>query len=164
MSQKLFLPINKIEPTPREDIIEINYFIENWENGHDFCFISDKHYEMCQSEFSVFTATVAVKAKYKFPSKDPLPNLIEDTRTDSQKVSDILRIWSQILTPTEEVIWNEIAERDISNTISLPSGMRIPKTFIEKDIKAFRDLKARKNLCCLKVLYKCQRHPLNLLI
>ena len=89
---------------------------------------------MCQSDFSVFAATPAVKAKFKYPSKDPLPNLIEDTRTDSEKVSDILRIWSQILTPAEQVIWNEIAERDISKAISLPSGMRIPKTFIEKDI------------------------------
>ena len=55
---------------------------------------------MCQSDFSVFAATAAVKTKFKFPSKDPLPNLIEDTLTDSEKVSDILRIWLQILTPT----------------------------------------------------------------
>ena len=90
---------------------------------------------MCHSDFSVFVATPAVKAKFRYPSKDPLPNLIEDTQTDSEKVSDILRIWSQILTPAEQAVWNEIAERDISKAISLPSGMRIPKAFIEKDIK-----------------------------
>ena len=78
---------------------------------------------MCESDFSVFVASNAVKAKFLYPSKDPLPNLIEDTRSDSQKVSDILRIWSQILTPEEEFIWNEIAERDILKAISLPSGI-----------------------------------------
>ena len=91
---------------------------------------------MCESDFSAFVATDSVKAKFRFPSKDPVPNLIEDTRSDSQKVSDILRIWSQILTTDEKLIWNEIAERDLSKTISLSLGIRTPKTFIEKDIKA----------------------------
>ena len=73
--------------------------------------LSDKKYEFCPSEFSVFAASNVTKAKFKFPANNPLPNLIEDKQTDSQKVSDILRIRSQILTPEEEIIWNEIAER-----------------------------------------------------
>ena len=83
------------------NIVDIEYFIEEWDQENYFCYINDKQYEMCESDFSAFVVSNSVKAKFRFPSKDPVPNLIEDTRSDSQKVSDILRIWSQILTPDE---------------------------------------------------------------
>ena len=126
------------------DIVNIEYFIEEWDQENDFSYISQKQYE-CESDFSAFVVSNSVK--FCFPSKDPVPNLVYYIRSDSQKVSDILRIWSQILTPDEKLIWNEIAERDLAKTISLNSGIRTPKTFIEKDIKAFRDLKLKKVNC-----------------
>ena len=85
--------------------------------------------------------------------------MVDDTRSDSQKVSDILRIWSQIRTPDETLIWNEIAERDLEQTISLNSGIRTPKTFIEKDIKAFRDLKETEKSELLKKLINSPKNP-----
>ena len=39
-----------------------------------------------------FSATKATKAKFRFPSKDPVDNTIQDTRNDSEKVSDILNM------------------------------------------------------------------------
>ena len=54
-------------------------------------------------------------------------------RSDSQKVTDILCIWSQLLTSDEQEIWNEIAERDLTRDISLESGIRTPKSFIENE-------------------------------
>ena len=85
---------------------------------------------MCPHELSVFLATPGIKAKFRYPAKDPKPNLITDNRSDSAKVSDIIRIWSQVLRKDEQVIWNGIAERDISKAISLPSGMIVPKYFL----------------------------------
>ena len=73
-------------------------------------------------------ASPAVKAKFKYPARDPIPNEIQDNRSDSEKVSDILRMWAKILKPEEQNIWNQIAERDIPKQISLQSGMRIPKS------------------------------------
>ena len=114
---------------------------------------------MCPRELSVFMATPAIKAKFKYPTKDPEPNLITDNRSDSAKVSDIIRIWSQVLRKDEQVIWNGIAERDISKAISLPSGMRIPKSFIEKDIRAFYDLHSSEKALLLKHLEKTPNTP-----
>ena len=61
-------------------------------------------------DFSAFVVSPTVKARLKFPARDPSPNLIVDNRSDAQIVSDILRIWCQILTQSEEDVWNEIAQ------------------------------------------------------
>ena len=88
-----------------------------------------------------------VKARFKFPTKDPSPNLIVDDRTPAQIVSDILRIWCQCLTKSEKKReWNNIAERDLTNTLTLSSGLRIPKTFIDNDIKNFRNLQTAEKM------------------
>ena len=74
--------------------------------------------------------------------------MIKDTRTDEDKVSDILRIWCQVLTDDEQNIWNGIAERDLSQNITLPSGLRTPKHIIDSEIKAFKVVnnKDRQNM------------------
>ena len=77
-----------------------------------------------------------------------------DNRNDSEKVKDILRIWSQLLTSDESDIWNTIADRDLTRKISLESGIRTPKTFIENEIKAFRNLKATQKIELIKALDK----------
>ena len=124
--------------------MEINYFVEEWEDQHDFHFLSDyseinhKNFNVFttnhHSDFNVFMASPAVKAKFKYPARDPIPNEIQDNRSDSEKVSDIFLIWTQILKPEKQSICNKIAERDITKQISLQSGMRIPKSIIKKDI------------------------------
>ena len=58
---------------------------------------------MCPHELSVFIATPVIKAKFKYPVKDPEPNLITDNESDSVKVSDIIRIWSQVLRKDKQV-------------------------------------------------------------
>ena len=63
-------------------------------------------------------------------------------------------IWSQLLTSDESDIWNEIADRDLTRKISLESGIRTPKTFIENEIKAFRNLKAEQKIELIKALDK----------
>ena len=80
---------------------------------------------MFPNELSIFLATPAIKAKFRYPSKDPKPNSVIDTRTASAKVSDMIRIWSQVLREDEQLLWSEMAERDLTKTISLPSGMRV---------------------------------------
>ena len=77
---------------------DINYFTEEWTNEHDFTFLDDKLYEISQEDNSAFVVSPTVKARLKFPARDPSPNLIVDNRSDAQIVSDILRVWCQILT------------------------------------------------------------------
>ena len=123
-----------------------NFLIEAWDNEHDFHYIDNKYHECKSSDITAYSV-LDIKKKFCFPSKDPSENLIEDKRSDSQKVDDILRIWYQILTPNEKAIWCDIAHRDLSKIISLESGLRYPRSFIEKDIKAFQNLnKSKKRL------------------
>ena len=92
-----------------------------------------------------------------FPTSDPSENLIVDDRTDSKKVADILRIWSQVLTPAEAEIWSDIAERDVTKDISLRSGLRTPKAMIDNEIKMFTDI-TNKEKC--KMTELVQKLPL----
>ena len=65
------------------------------------------------------------------------------------------------MTHEEKLIWNDIAERNLANTISLNSGIRTPKSFIEKDIKAFKDLKQTEKSELLRALIKAPNNPSN---
>ena len=120
--------------------MEINYFVEEWEGQNYFHYLSD-YAEINHENFNVFTtnhtddfnvfmASPVVKAKFKYPPRDPNPNEIQDNHSDSEKITDILRILAQILRPDEQNIWNQIAERDITKQISLQSKMRISKSLI----------------------------------
>ena len=84
----------------------------------------------------------------------PGENIVIDNRNDAEKVKDILRVWSQLLTSDEREIWNEIADRDLTRDISLESGIRTPKTFIENEIKAFRNIKANHKSELIQALNK----------
>ena len=138
-----------------------DFITENWENEHDFYYINQSDYVYPEqyetpevSDISTYVVSKATKAKFRFPSKDPDDNTVVDNRNDSEKVKDILRIWSQLLTSDESDIWNEIADRDLTRKISLESGIRTPKTFIENEIKAFRNLKAAQKIELIKALDK----------
>ena len=97
-------------------------------------------------------ATKAQRAKFKFPSSDPVEQEIVDNRTPEQKMSDIVRIWSQCLTSEETKVWNEVSERDILRDISLKSGLRTSKSIIDQEIKKFRGLKPGKKSELLSTL------------
>ena len=77
---------------------------ELWENEFDFHYISD--YQLFSNEVNAHSqlasvAAKAQKAKFRFPSSDPQANEIQDNCTSEQKMSDILRTWSQCLTKEE---------------------------------------------------------------
>ena len=72
--------------------MEIHYFVEDWEGQNDFHYLND--YVTDNKNFSVFMASPAVKAKFKYPTGDLTPNEIQDDRSDSEKIQDILRIWA----------------------------------------------------------------------
>ena len=95
----------------------VEFFTEEWENQYDFCYLSPVYYECESNDISACAVSPAKKAKFCFPTKDPAENLVDDIRSDSEKVTDILRIWSQILTSEEKTIWNDIAERDLTHNI-----------------------------------------------
>ena len=42
-------------------------------------------------------ATRLLKAKFRYPTRDPQPNIVQDKRTELEKIQSILRITSQIL-------------------------------------------------------------------
>ena len=90
-------------------------------------------------------AVKAQKAKFRFPKMDPADNVVICTRTPEQKMSDILRIWSQCLTSEETKIWNEISNRDLSIDVSLKSGLRTTKSIIASEIKKFRENNSEKS-------------------
>ena len=46
--------------------------------------------------------------------------------------------------PDEKTFWLEIAERELTQTLSLVSGMRFPNSYIKKEIKQFRIGKKQK--------------------
>ena len=132
------------------------FHIEEWTNQCDFAYFDTIYeYEFNQSSESkdiyACAASNAIKQKFRFPTKDPAENSVTDQRTDVQKVNDILRVWSQILTPDEQTLWNEVAERNLSHDISL-HGIRTPKTFIDDEIKKFRQLSATKQKKLLMAL------------
>ena len=56
------------------------------------------------------------------------------------------------MTNEEQEIWNEIAERNLSRDISLESGVQTPKSFIENEIKAFKDIKQKDQSALLRTL------------
>ena len=93
---------------------------------------------------NAFPASAALKSKFRFPSQDPDEHKMIDKRTDKQKVNDILRIWSQVLDKQELELWSEIAERDISHDISLTSGIRTPKTFVDAKLKKYKSASVKQ--------------------
>jgi hypothetical protein len=106
-------------------------------------------------------AIKAQKAKFRIPSSDPANNQVIDTRTSEQKMADILRIWSQLLTKDETKIWNEISNCDLTHDISLKSGLRTTKSIIDREIKQFRQIAAGEKSEMLQTL---QKLPVGLLL
>ena len=111
-----------------------------WEGEHDFAYLGENYQFSDTVNLNVHSASKDIKKKFRFPTSDPVENSIVDNRTDSEKVADILRIWSQVLTPAEAQIWSDIAERDVTKDISLRSGLRTPKSMIDNEIKMFSNI------------------------
>ena len=84
-------------------------------------------------------ASKAQRAKFRLPREDPPQSDIIDIRSDSQKMQDILRTWSQCLNQEETDVWNQICERDLSRDISLKSGLRTCQSIIKEEIRDFRN-------------------------
>ena len=110
---------------------DFNYYTEQFTDERDFCFLNETLYNISRDDFSAYTVSPIVKARFKFPTKDPSPNLITDNRTNAMIVTDILRIWCQCMTSEEKQVWH----------LTLSSDLSTPKSFIERDIKNFRNLK-----------------------
>jgi hypothetical protein len=113
--------------------------METWEGECDFAYLQETYHFNDELEIDANVAS-DIKRKFRFPTQDPSENVIIDARQDSQKVADILRIWSQVLKPEEAEIWSDIAERDVTKDISLRSGLRTPKAIIDREIKMFKDI------------------------
>ena len=130
------------------------FHVENWTNECNFAYFNELYSLNPASDSKniyACAATSAVKKKFRFPATDPDENEVTDTRSDLEKINDIIRVWSQVLTPAEQSLWNEIAERNLSHDISL-SGIRTPKTLIDDEIKKYRHLNANKQKQLLQAL------------
>ena len=145
-----------IVPDIPQTILESGYtfHVETWTNECNFAYFHELYsvYPSSNSKnIYACAATSAVKKKFRFPATDPDENDVKDTRSDLEKISDIIRVWSQVLNPAEQSLWNEIAERNLSHDISL-SGIRTPKTLIDDEIKKYRHLNANKQKQLLQAL------------
>ena len=133
------------------------FHIEAWTHENNFTFNFNEVYSLSSTSESeniyACAATSTIKKKFRFPAQDPSENDVTDTRTDIQKINDIIRVWSQVLTPAEQLLWDEIAERNLSHDISL-SGIRTPKALIDDEIKKYRNLNASTQKQLLQSLAK----------
>ena len=79
--------------------------------------------------------------------------MIIDQRTETEKINDILRVWSQLMNPAEVKLWSDIAERDISHDISLKHGIRTPKCLVDEELKKYKlaSLQQRKDILNSKI-------------
>ena len=132
------------------------FHVEDWTHENNFTYFSEVYALPSPSESeNIFAcaASSAIKKKFRFPAHDPSENEVTDTRTDVQKINDIIRVWSQVLTPSEQLLRNDIAERNLSHDISL-SGIRTPKALIDEQIKKYRNLNASTQKHLLQSLAK----------
>ena len=134
---------------------------EVWEDEYDFAYLDETYQFSDTLDIDAHAASKDIKRKFRFPSHDPSENLIVDDRTDSTKVADILRIWSQVLTPDEAEIWSDIAERDVTKDIALRSGLRTPKSMIDREIKMFTDISNKDKLKMTKLVQNLPQMPSN---
>lgn len=126
--------LNSTLPHADNDLPSDLYVItEQWENQDDFAYLSDHYvHNTVNTESNMVTAAIkAQKAKFRVPKHDQSAPDIVDTRSDEEKMQDILWVWSQVLTPMETAIWKEVSQRDLSKDISLKYGLRTPKYVID---------------------------------
>jgi hypothetical protein len=83
-------------------------------------------------------ATKLLKAKFRYPTRDPQPNVVQDNRTELEKIQSILRTTSQILDKDTLHIWNSICERNLHLSKQHNSGIPLLKSNISDEIKAYR--------------------------
>ena len=133
--------------------------MESWEGECDFAYLDETYQFNDTLDIDANVASKEIKRKFRFPSQDPSENVIVDDREDSKKVADILRIWSQVLTPDEAEIWSDIAERDVSKDISLRSGLRTPESIIDREIKMFKDISSKNKNSMSSLLQRLPETP-----
>jgi hypothetical protein len=83
-------------------------------------------------------ATKLLKTKFRYPTRDPQPNVVQDKRTELEKIQSILRITSQILDKETLHIWNSVCERNLHLSKQHNSGIPLLKQNISDEIKAYR--------------------------
>ena len=89
-----------------------SFVYEQFSNQCNFAFLNDVEYSIDidndisahSVDFSTYPACTTVKNKFRFPRDDPAESVILDQRSGDQKIRDILRVWSQVLTPDEELV------------------------------------------------------------
>ena len=90
-------------------------------------------------------ATKTAKQKFRYPSKDPAESELVDERPDQEILEDILRISSQILTPDELTLWNEIACQDLSHSMKFNNDILVPKMILDQECRRHKKLKKEKD-------------------
>ena len=80
-------------------------------------------------------ASSSAKAKFKYPTRDPVESELTDNRTEKEKLQDILRISSQVLTAQELQLWEDIAGQKLSDSMKFHSDLRIPKVVLDSELR-----------------------------
>ena len=80
-------------------------------------------------------AANTAKAKFRYPRHDPMESNLQDNRTEREKLEDILRISSQVLTSSELELWEEIAGQKLTESMKFESDLRIPKVVIDAELR-----------------------------
>ena len=80
-------------------------------------------------------ASSSAKAKFKYPTRDPVESELTDNRTEEEKLQDILRISSQVLTAQELQLWEDIAGQKLSDSMKFHSDLRIPKVVLDSELR-----------------------------
>ena len=83
-------------------------------------------------------ATRLLKAKFRYPTRDPQPNAVQEKRTELEKIQSILRVTSQILDKDTLHIWNSVCERNLHLSKQHNSGIPLLKQNITDEIKSYR--------------------------
>ena len=126
--------------------LECEFETENYQGELDFPALGV--YDIPEESMDALAskATKTTKTKFRYPARDPEESDITDDRNDQEILEDILRISSQILTPQELTIWNEIAGQDLTDTMKFNNDVRIPKTVLDAELRRHKKLKDPKDI------------------
>ena len=126
--------------------LECEFETENYQGELDFPALGVYDIPEKSMDALASKATKTTKTKFRYPARDPEESDITDDRNDQEILEDILRISSQILTPQELTIWNEIAGQDLTDTMKFNNDVRIPKTVLDAELRRHKKLKDPKDI------------------
>ena len=115
--------------------------MENYQGELDLPALGE--YDLPSKDIEVLTSNTA-KAKFRYPRHDPLESDLHDNRTEREKLENIVRISSQVLTSTELELWEEIAGQKLTNSMKFESDLRIPKVVIDSELRKHNKLQSER--------------------